>query len=116
MEATARMVDGRKGGGLVRWLSTWLGLVAGWLVAADTAAHAAGYRTANFIVEAPSEALARKIGDAAEQYRDTLLNGLAARCRAGAGRAPSPRRSPQTSGPAEPRASSSTAARCSTGR
>ena len=72
MEATARMVDGRKGGGLVRWLAAWLGLVAGWLVAADTAAHAAGYRTANFIVEAPTEALARKIGDAAEQYRDTL--------------------------------------------
>jgi hypothetical protein len=72
MEATARMVDGRKGGGHVRWLAAWLGLVAGWLVAADTAAHAAGYRTANFIVEAPTEALARKIGDAAEQYRDTL--------------------------------------------
>jgi hypothetical protein len=66
------MVDGRKGGGLVRWLAAWLGLVAGWIVAADTAAHAAGYRTANFIVEAPTEALARKIGDAAEQYRDTL--------------------------------------------
>jgi len=35
-------------------------------------AAAAGYRTANFIVEAPTEAQARKIGDAAEQYRHTL--------------------------------------------
>jgi hypothetical protein len=33
---------------------------------------AAGYRTANFVVEAPTEALARKIGDAAEQYRQDL--------------------------------------------
>jgi len=33
---------------------------------------AAGYRTANFVVEAPTEPLARKIGDAAEQYRHTL--------------------------------------------
>lgn len=35
-------------------------------------ARAAGYRTANFLVDAPTEALARKIGDAAEQYRHTL--------------------------------------------
>ncbi|MBM4009999.1 MAG: hypothetical protein FJ286_01275 [Planctomycetes bacterium] len=35
-------------------------------------AAAAGHRTANFLVEAPTEALARKIGDAAEQYRHTL--------------------------------------------
>lgn len=33
---------------------------------------AAGYRTPNFVVEAPSESLARKIGDAAEQYRHDL--------------------------------------------
>ena len=32
-------------------------------------ADAAGYRTANFLVDAPTEALARKIGDAAEQDR-----------------------------------------------
>jgi hypothetical protein len=37
-----------------------------------TPADAAGYRTANFVVEAPTETLARKIGDAAEQYRHTL--------------------------------------------
>jgi len=72
MEATARMVDGRMVGGLVRGLAAWLPLALGWLIAAESAALAAGYRTANFIVEAPSDALARKIGDAAEQYRHTL--------------------------------------------
>jgi hypothetical protein len=35
-------------------------------------AVAAGYRTANFVVEAPTDSLARKIGDAAEQYRHSL--------------------------------------------
>ena len=33
---------------------------------------AAGYRTANFVVEAPNPQLAKKIGDAAEQYRHDL--------------------------------------------
>ena len=33
---------------------------------------AAGYRTPNFVVEAPTDLLARKIGDAAEQYRHDL--------------------------------------------
>jgi hypothetical protein len=37
-----------------------------------TAAVAAGHRTANFVVEAPTETLARRIGDAAEQYRHDL--------------------------------------------
>ena len=52
--------------------------VAGFLAAlAVTAASpaptvAAGYRTANFVVEAPTPDQARKIGDAAEQYRHTL--------------------------------------------
>jgi hypothetical protein len=32
----------------------------------------AGYRTANFLVDAPTEELARKIGDASEHYRHTL--------------------------------------------
>ncbi|MCE2726605.1 MAG: hypothetical protein LW698_07465 [Planctomycetaceae bacterium] len=36
------------------------------------AANAAGYRTANFLVDAPTEELARKIGDASEHYRHTL--------------------------------------------
>ena len=35
-------------------------------------ADAAGYRTANFLVDAPTEELARKIGDASEHYRHTL--------------------------------------------
>lgn len=72
MEAMARMVNGRIGGGLVRVFATWLTIVSGWLVTTESAVHAAGHRTANFIVEAPTEALARKIGDAAEQYRHTL--------------------------------------------
>jgi len=42
------------------------------VVAAGTTATAAGYRTANFIVDAPTDSLARRIGDAAEQYRHTL--------------------------------------------
>jgi len=50
------------------------GLIAALAVAcADAApAVAAGYRTANFVVEAPTPDQARKIGDAAEQYRHTL--------------------------------------------
>jgi hypothetical protein len=42
-----------------------------WAVVA-TEAVAAGYRTANFIIDAPTDVLARRIGDAAEQYRHTL--------------------------------------------
>jgi hypothetical protein len=45
-------------------------VLAGTLVAGDL--PAAGYRTANFLVDAPTEALARKIGDASEHYRHTL--------------------------------------------
>ena len=48
----------------------WWALILGMVPATD--ASAAGYRTANFIVEAPTETLARRIGDAAEQYRHTL--------------------------------------------
>ncbi|MFM9024069.1 MAG: hypothetical protein ACKON7_01785 [Planctomycetaceae bacterium] len=51
----------------------WCVAVLGVALAAGAGrADAAGYRTANFLVDAPSEALARKIGDAAEQYRHTL--------------------------------------------
>jgi len=39
---------------------------------ASGVATAAGHRTANFVIEAPSEGLARKIGEAAEQYRHDL--------------------------------------------
>jgi hypothetical protein len=42
------------------------------LSAGGPAVMAAGHRTANFVVEAPTEALARRIGDAAEQYRHDL--------------------------------------------
>lgn len=44
-------------------------LVAAWW---SPAAVGAGYRTANFVVEAPTPDQARKIGEAAEQYRHTL--------------------------------------------
>jgi len=49
----------------------------GWLaalvaLAAATGAEGAGYRTANFIVDAPTPDQARRIGDAAEQYRHDL--------------------------------------------
>ncbi len=43
-----------------------------WNFALALESLAAGHRTANFVVEAPTEALARKIGDAAEQYRHDL--------------------------------------------
>lgn len=46
-------------------------VVGAWLVMSGIAS-AAGYRTANFVVDAPTESLARKIGDAAEQYRHDL--------------------------------------------
>ncbi|MFM7135639.1 MAG: hypothetical protein ACKO1M_01020 [Planctomycetota bacterium] len=52
--------------------------VAGLILASVAAAAgpapavAAGYRTANFVIEAPTPDQARKIGDAAEQYRHTL--------------------------------------------
>ena len=62
-----------------RWAVIGAGVAWGMLLAGAFAltvggAQAAGYRTANFIVEAPSEALAQKIGDAAEQYRHTHLS------------------------------------------
>ncbi len=38
----------------------------------NTLASAAGYRTANFTVDAPTPQLAKEIGDAAEQYRTQL--------------------------------------------
>jgi hypothetical protein len=44
-------------------------LVAAWW---SPSAVGAGYRTANFVVEAPTPDQARKIGEAAEQYRHTL--------------------------------------------
>jgi hypothetical protein len=52
-----------------RWSILLAGIVA-CMAVGD--AGAAGHRTANFVVEAPTEQLARRIGDAAEQYRHTL--------------------------------------------
>ncbi len=68
------MVRRRFGNG---WSPVWAGVIWGMILTGVFSpttgeARAAGYRTANFIVEAPTEALARKIGDAAEQYRQTL--------------------------------------------
>ena len=62
---------------MVRAGITWIGAGLGVLLtlAAGLAGHtcpAAGYRTANFVIEAPTDDLARKLGDAAEQYRHTL--------------------------------------------
>ncbi len=48
-----------------------LGAIAVFILPANIL-FAAGYRTANFVVEAPSQQLAQKIGDAAEQYRHDL--------------------------------------------
>ncbi|MEM8947658.1 MAG: hypothetical protein AAGD11_20985 [Planctomycetota bacterium] len=42
------------------------------LGAFPSAAHAAGYRTTNFTVDAPTPRLAKEIGDAAEHYRSQL--------------------------------------------
>lgn len=53
-----------------RRMAAWCAALAGLMAA--PAADAAGYRTANFLVDAPTEPLARRIGDAAEQYRHTL--------------------------------------------
>ena len=48
-----------------------LGAIAAFILPANFL-FAAGYRTANFVVEAPSQQVAQKIGDAAEQYRHDL--------------------------------------------
>lgn len=53
-----------------RPLSVSLGLTL--LLVLPHAAHAAGYRTANFTVAAPTPQLAKEIGDAAEQCRRDL--------------------------------------------
>ncbi|MDA8743499.1 hypothetical protein N9N28_02595 [Rubripirellula amarantea] len=42
------------------------------LALVGTTAEAAGFRTQNFIIQAPTPALARSVGEAAENYRDQL--------------------------------------------
>lgn len=64
-----RRVDGRTPGRRMSAAMLLALLCGAWHA---TAAVAAGYRTANFVVDAPTEPLARKIGDAAEQYRHDL--------------------------------------------
>ena len=64
-----RSVDGRTPGRRLAVSMVLVVLCGAWHA---TAVVAAGYRTANFVVDAPTEALARRIGDAAEQYRQDL--------------------------------------------
>ena len=47
-------------------------VAVGLFVYQSSSAQAAGYRTANFTVDAPTPQLAKEIGDAAEQYRTQL--------------------------------------------
>jgi hypothetical protein len=60
---------GRTPGRLGRGGMVLLAVVVSWL---SSPVLAASHRTANFVVEAPTAALARTIGDAAEQYRHDL--------------------------------------------
>ena len=62
----------RHGGSGAVWRAVCRVLLAACAAAAAGQSSAAGYRTANFLVDAPTETLARRIGDAAEQYRHTL--------------------------------------------
>jgi hypothetical protein len=66
----ARRAKGATSGryGLVAWIIPLVVVAAAW----GSWAEAAGYRTPNFVIEAPTPDLARKIGDAAEQYRHDL--------------------------------------------
>ena len=61
-------------GGAVAGCRAGLGVVlaAIWFALPAADAVAAGHRTANFVVEAPTAQQARRIGDAAEQYRHDL--------------------------------------------
>ena len=67
-----RRRDGQKPG--LRWAAgvLLLAVVVLGVAGQKSVALAAGHRTANFVVEAPTEQLARRIGDAAEQYRHDL--------------------------------------------
>jgi len=56
----------------LRWLMTMVVPLAAVAAVWGELAEAASYRTPNFVIEAPTPDLARKIGDAAEQYRHDL--------------------------------------------
>jgi hypothetical protein len=65
--ANGRRVDTRQGR-----IDGLRGLIMVCLAALALPAEAAGHRTPNFVVEAPTDRLARRIGEAAEQYRHDL--------------------------------------------
>jgi len=69
MRRTFESVQRNNGYGRRGWQRVVAGVIA---VATALPTLAADYRTANFLVDAPTETLARRIGDAAEQYRHTL--------------------------------------------
>jgi len=64
------MVCGQRAARMAWWsaVAVLAATALGW----SDEARAAGHRTANFLVDAPTEQLARRIGDAAEQYRHDL--------------------------------------------
>jgi len=64
------MVCGQRSSRIFAWsaVAVLAAAALGW----SGEARAAGHRTANFLVDAPTEQLARRIGDAAEQYRHDL--------------------------------------------
>lgn len=57
---------------VLRWASTSVRSLAIVLLSHSLVLAAAGYRTPNFVVDAPSPQLAKQIGDAAEKYRKEL--------------------------------------------
>jgi hypothetical protein len=57
--------------GFAAKMAVWMALV-GVVVTSISSIQAAGYRTANFEIAAPTPTLAREIGDAAEQFRREL--------------------------------------------
>jgi len=64
------MVCGQRASRMAVWsmVVVLMAMALGW----HGETRAAGHRTANFLVDAPTEQLARRIGDAAEQYRHDL--------------------------------------------
>lgn len=66
------MANGRRVDTVWRRVGGAGGLVVACLAVLATPVEAASHRTANFVVEAPTDVLARRIGEAAEQYRHDL--------------------------------------------
>src|SRR4051812_24813610 len=57
---------------IARVVSSAAMLICLWFLSADSSARAAGYKTTNFVVSAPTPQLAKEIGDQAEVYRNQL--------------------------------------------